>query len=792
MTPERWQLIQDLLERVLSQVPEERSAFLNRTCSSDSDLRREVETLLASSDNVRSSFLEFLPPSVLKAVRGENDIELAATQSMDARDASRSAIGHYHLVRRIGEGGMGEVWLAEQRQPVHRWVALKLIKSGLNSRDAVTRFESERQALALMDHPAIAKVFDAGATPQGAPYFAMEYVAGIPITDYCDEHRLSTPERLELFIQVCEGVQHAHQKAIIHRDLKPPNILVAEVDGKALPKIIDFGVAKALTENLTKQAMLTRTGVLVGTPEYMSPEQASSAGQDIDTQTDVYSLGAVFYELLSGARPISSRNVELEEFLRRLREEDPPKPSAKFSTQPPATSTGVAHKRRTDPQALVRQLRGELDSIALKALDKDRARRYISASEFAADIRRYLNHEAVLAVPPSLAYQARKFARRHRAALATATAFAMVLMAAATVSIRQSLRANREAAMADAVNDFLQNDLLAQAGASAQSEQNFKPDPHLEVRTALDRAALRIEGKFAKQPEVEASIRDTIGWAYVDLGLYPDARKQLERALELRQLVLGAEEVKTLETMTRLGVVALQEGKYAEAEALDSRALVAQRRVLGAENPDTLASMNNLAWVYGDEDKQALAEPLITQAVEIRKRKLGPEHPQTLASMMNLFLIYNDEGKYAQAETLGVETLKIAKRVMGSENPFTLTVMNNLALVYDKEGKEEQAEGMYIQALEIRKRVSGPEHPYTALLVYNLACVAARRGDEGRAIALLSQSVDHGLSVRGDLAIEKDTDFASLHADPRFAALVVHAKQIAEAKERGGALESSR
>ncbi|HXJ92006.1 MAG TPA: serine/threonine-protein kinase [Terriglobia bacterium] len=346
-------------------------------------------------------------------------------------ETAGALIGRYRLLQKIGEGGMGEVWLAEQKEPVSRRVALKLVKRGMNTREVIARFESERQALALMDHPAIARVLDAGSTPQGAPFFVMEYVAGVPITAYCDNHQLGTRRRLELFVRVCEGVQHAHQKAIIHRDLKPSNILVTEVDGRPAPKIIDFGVAKALTQKLTANTMFTRVGEMVGTPEYMSPEQANSSGEDIDTRTDVYSLGIIFYELLAGAPPLELRQIAFEEFLRRLREDDAPKLSTKIRTQDPATSTELARKRQTEPLALAKEMRGELDSIALKALEKDRARRYVSPFEFAADIGRYLNNEAVQAVPPSGMYRARKFARRHRAAFATACAFVLVLVAAA-------------------------------------------------------------------------------------------------------------------------------------------------------------------------------------------------------------------------------------------------------------------------------------------------------------------------------------------------------------------------
>ena len=598
----------------------------------------------------------------------------------------------------------------------------------MNTREVMARFESERQALALMDHPAIAKVLDAGSTPQGAPYFVMEYVAGVPITTYCDNHRLNTRERLELFIHVCEGVQHAHQKAIIHRDLKPSNILVTEVDGRPAPKIIDFGVAKALAQKLTADTIFTRVGALVGTPEYMSPEQANSSGEDIDTRTDVYSLGIILYELLAGAPPIELRKIAFEEFLRRLREEEPPKPSTNIRTQDSATSTDVARKRQTEPLALARQMRGDLDSIALKALEKDRSRRYGSASDFAADIGRYLKNEPVLAVAPSATYRARKFARRYRGPIVTACAFALVLIVAAIVSIRQSLRANSEAiransetAAAQAVSDFLRNDVLAQASAATQSGPKTKPDPDLKVRTALDRAAARIGGKFDRQPEVEAAIRDTIGQTYIDLGLYPEARKQLERALELDRRVLGTENPKTLRTMDRLARVLHLQSDYPEAEALLIKTLEVQRRVFGSGHPSVLFSMTNLGTVYEAEGKYAQAETLLTQTLKIQRKTLGPENLSTLAAMNNLGLVYYSQGKYAQAEALDGQTLELKRRVLGPEHPTTLNSMNNLARDYESQGKYARAETLYSQVLEIRRRVLGPEHPDTLLSMDNLA-----------------------------------------------------------------------
>jgi non-specific serine/threonine protein kinase/serine/threonine-protein kinase len=675
----------------------------------------------------------------------------AAALSLAERASEARSIGPYQLIRKLGEGGMGQVWLAKQTAPIHRQVALKLIRVGRYDDSVLQRFFAERQSLAIMNHPSIAKVFDAGATPDGQPYFVMEYVPGQPITDYCDRKRLKIRERLELFIKVCEGVQHAHQKAVMHRDLKPANILVVEVDGKPMPRIIDFGLAKAASPQLDGETLVTQAGGWVGTPGYMSPEQADPGVMDVDTRTDVYSLGAVLYALLTGFLPLETedwRKQRFAEYLRRLQAEDPPRPSTKVSADK-ESSKSAAEARGAEPRQLVSLLHGDLDWITMKALEKDRSRRYGSPMELAADVQRYLNNEAVLAAPPSPAYRARKFARRYRVALVTACAFALVLILAAAISIRQSIRANKEAAIAQAVNDFLQNDLLAQASANNQSGPSAKPDPHLEVRTALDRAAARIEGKFVKQPEVEAAIRDTIGQTYADLGLHPEAEKQLERALDLRRRVLGPEHADTLKSMTNLAAVDERQAKYAQAEALDIQILEIKRRVLGPEHPDTLASMNNLAVVFDDEGKYAQAEALDSQTLEIRRRVLGPEHPDTLMTTANLAIVFDYEGKYAQAEALDSQTLEIKRRVLGPEHPETLVSMNNLANVYDYEGKYAQAEALFSQTLEIQRRVLGPEHPYTAVSMNNLASVYDYEGKYAQAEALFSQTLEIKRRVRG-------------------------------------------
>lgn len=652
------------------------------------------------------------------AGRGSHRDELAPTVAIGAAEVDGFIIDRYRLIQKIGEGGMGEVWLAEQKEPVRRRVALKLVKSGMNSREVIARFESERQALALMNHPSIAKVLDAGSTVQGTPYFVMEYVAGSPVTSYCDEHKLNTRERLELFIQVCDGVQHAHHKAIIHRDLKPSNILITEVDGRPGPKIIDFGVAKALTQTLSADAMLTRVGTLIGTPEYMSPEQANSSGEDIDTRTDVYSLGVVLYELVAGAPPLDFKKAALHDFLKKLREEEPSRPSVSIRTRAESVRTELTNTHRTALPALEREIRGDLDAIALKALEKDRSRRYSTPSDFAADIRRYLNHEAVLAVRPSSLYRARKFARRYRVPIATAVAFLIVLIAATAVSIRQSIRANREAATARAISDFLQDDLLVKVNPAFQGGQ---PDPDLKVRTLLDRAAVQVSDKFKNRPEVEASIRRTIARAYNGLGDYRRGQSNLERAVELFRGTLGPNDPETLEAEGLLAYSLYSQGEYQKVEALLVPLFERSRRVLGRENKATLAAMDYLVRVKGALNKTEEALPLSRELVDLQKRVQGPESFNTLLAMANLGHLLFDQRQYAEAEALLQQQVEIARRVEGPSSVIALLGMNLLGQVYSAEHKYQEAETMLNEVVGASVRTLGPEHSTTIQYMTALA-----------------------------------------------------------------------
>jgi non-specific serine/threonine protein kinase/serine/threonine-protein kinase len=717
---------------------------------------------------------------------------IEATRDLYTGEGTGPVIGNYRLMQRIGVGGMGEVWLAEQKIPIRRRVAIKLIKAGMDTREVIARFESERQTLALMDHPAIAKVLDAGSTATGVPYFVMEYVAGAPITKYCDNHRLGTRERLELFMHVCEGVQHAHHKAVIHRDIKPSNILVAEVDGHPAPKIIDFGVAKALTNRLINETMFTRVGTFVGTPEYVSPEQALSSGEDIDTRTDVYSLGIVLYELLTGATPLNMKDTPLDEFLRRLREDEAPRPSTRFRTQDASTSTELARKRHSEPLTLANQFKGDLDSIVLKAVDKDRGHRYNSPSDFAADVGRYLRNETVLAVPYSTTYRARKFARRHRVSLAVLAAFILVLIAAATISIRQSIiarrqrdRADLEAANAKAVNQFLEDDLLSSANPADQGGAETKPDPDIKVRTVLDRAASQAQKRFADKPLVESEIQLTVGNAYQGLGLRPEAEDHIRRAYELSKAHRPADDPDTLNLLMQVSSIEADLGKNSEAITAAKAALEGYTRRLGPNDSRTVIAMQNLGALYLYVEQFADSEPLLKNALAIQTARNGYDNIDTLNTSDSLAQLYILQSRYSEALPLMEKGLDSYRRVFGPDHPYTHREMFGMAKVVLGEGNFAEAEKQFSAILAAELPLKGPKHPDIFASQQNLAIAQVGLGKFDAAISRLESTLQTSQQAFGPKSPETLDIQANLALANDFKGDLPRAEQIWESALQG-------
>jgi len=701
MTPKRWGQLEELYQAARDLPASERTALLERA---EPELREVVTSLLAQEEVPGDGAFLDRP-----AWEGHESLLKNDAPSQAETPASvGEQVGPYSLLERIGQGGMGEVWLAEQSYPVRRRVALKLVKAGMGTWEVVTRFETERQALALMDHPAVARVFDGGSTTLGRPYFVMEYVPGVPITEWCSQHKLTVDERLELFVQVCEGVKHAHQKAIIHRDLKPSNILVTEVDGKAAPKIIDFGVAKAIRQKLSQDTLFTQAGAILGTPEYMSPEQANSAGEDIDTRSDVYSLGVILYQLLVGAVPIDLGRLTFEEMLQKLGQADPPLPSSKVRTLG-AQSAGICEERHTELRTLERELRGDLDSIVMKALEKQRARRYGGPAELAADIGRYLRHEPVLARPQRSWYRTARFIRRHRWGVAAGASIALALAVGLGAALWEAHWARIQAQVAanqvqiSAATEQFITDIFE---TNSRDQKDPLKARETTARQLLDVGARKIEHDLDNAPAAKERMLVTLAKLYIGLGLDDEAVALVRKRVSVTKKLYGPNDPRVAAALTNLAASmhVSQSVKDREAVLLEAKRILDTNHDLSSPLRGRL--LFDLAEHYTTWDTQKALD-YSSQAVTLFRR-LPPSEDLTQALYYQGWA-YSLIPDYPKAEAAYAESLAIAQRIGVSKaelpkNESSLANLNAKLLHYD------DAEKNFELAFETARSVNGPWH----------------------------------------------------------------------------------
>lgn len=749
-----------------------RAAFVDAQCANDTELRDAIRALLVAHEASNPALGE---PAIF-----ENSI----VASLDPAELLGESIGHYVIRRVLGEGGMGVVYLAEQMAPIQRNVALKLVRLGMDSREVIARFESERQALAKMNHPNVAQVIDAGATDSGRPYFVMEYIDGAPITDYCDAHRLNTAERLALFLNVCAGVQHAHQKGIIHRDLKPTNVLVAQADGKPVPKIIDFGVAKATAQRTLEKTLFTQAGMLIGTPEYMSPEQAGLSNLDVDTRTDVYSLGVLLFELLVGALPFEPselRRAGYDEMRRRIREDEPARPSAKLSTLHGDADT-LAQNRRTDGASLIRMLRGDLDWITMRALAKAPDRRYSSPHDLAADLQRHMRDEPVTAGRPTATYRLAKFARRNKLVVIATCAVAVSLIAgivAATyglVQARQSERVAREEARTSAeVSDFL-------AGLFRNVAPSERDADSVTAREVLDRGVQRIREELSGEPAVQSRLMLEMGKVYAQLGLLPEAQRLYEEASEIRQHLTGVTAMQRSESVAGLAGVKYLAGEHSEAialyeeaiellqssdEQIDTVWLATIYRSLGgvldtlAKHEEALAAlhharsilkaaglsdepeygrvMRNIGMSYWATQDMEAARSAYEESLDVYDHALEPGHPEISYVVNSLAILNYNLKDFAAARPMFERELANLERTLGPEHRNTASIMNNLGLLLLEMGLIDEAKPYLEKSMRIREDALGSEHEEVATSACNLAKLRLAGGELVTAVARAEQ-----------------------------------------------------
>jgi serine/threonine protein kinase/tetratricopeptide (TPR) repeat protein len=762
-THERNQSLEEFLfEAALSKSSAvERTTFLDGVCCNNPGLRARLEVLLEGHFQAEG----FLAASTKK-------VEQKPSPTPAENETSAIYVGRYKLLEKIGEGGFGEVWRAEQREPVKRRVALKIIKLGMDTKQVVARFEAERQALALMDHPNIAKVLDGGATDTGRPYFVMELVRGVRITDYCDQNQLSTGERLKLFIQVCRAIQHAHQKGIIHRDIKPSNILVTLHDGVPVPKVIDFGIAKATQMELTDKTVFTQFRLFLGTPAYVSPEQAEMSSVDIDTRSDIYSLGVLLYELLTGQTPFDTQELlkaGLEAMQKAIREQQPLRPSTRLSGMRRDALTTTAKGRAADPPRLIQLVRGDLDWIVMKCLEKERARRYETANDLALDLQRHLRDEPIVAVPPSGLYHVRKLVRRNKL---TFTALAVVLLGlclalgisgwslakeraarlrALAAEGRQRIllaEAQSEAIKSRQVVQFLKdtlqvmpalgalsNNAAALGAKSSGAQEALNSDFASKVRKRLDEISRRISRDFINEPRSEVELRTSLATAYHEAGHFELMEQEARKTLEVSRSRLGEQDTAVPNSLVLVGDALMHLGRYEQAEAAAREALDLQAKFAGRDAPAAVNCLNLLGVILQRAGRLDEAERAFMEVLAHTRKRLGETNVDTLGPLENVGLVHGAQGRFEKSDAL-LRTaeqelrrvLELRQQLLPEDHEDIATSLNNLACVLRDQGRLAEAESMCQDALTRRRRQLGDEHPATVTSLDNMASILLAQG----------------------------------------------------------------